>query len=73
MKAKKCLHRVLVSHDAGWYEPHKPDGGTIRGYTTLFEKLVPALTQAGFDDKDFTQLLQQNPAKAFEVKVRKAK
>ena len=72
MKKEQCLHRVLVSHDAGWYEPHKADGGTIRGYTTLFEKLVPALEQAGFDNKDITGILQHNPAQALAIKIRKA-
>ncbi len=72
MKNEKCLHRVLVSHDAGWYEPHKPDGGEIRGYTTLFKKLIPALKQAGFDDNNITEVLQRNPAIAFAVKIRQA-
>lgn len=37
LKKEKCLHRTLVSHDAGWFEPGKPDGGNFRGYTTLFQ------------------------------------
>jgi phosphotriesterase-related protein len=72
LKKEKCLHRVLVSHDAGWYEPHKADGGTIRGYTTIFKKLIPAIRQAGFGEKNITELLQNNPAKAFALKIRKA-
>jgi phosphotriesterase-related protein len=71
LKKEKQLNRVLVSHDAGWYEPGKPDGGTIRGYTTLFQKLIPALKQAGFSEKDIAQLIQHNPAAAFTIKVRK--
>ena len=71
MKSEKCLHRTLISHDAGWYEPHKPDGGTIRGYTTLFEKLIPGLLHAGFSKKDIAQLLEHNAAEAFGVAIRR--
>lgn len=71
LKKQNALHRVLVSHDAGWYEPHKPNGGTVRGYTTLFEKLVPQLETNGFTRKDLHQLLVKNPATAFTLQVKK--
>lgn len=71
LKKEKCLHRVLVSHDAGWYEPDKPDGGKIRGYTTLFEKLIPALNQKIFKEEDIDQLIKHNPAEAFAIRIRK--
>lgn len=71
LKKENYLHRILVSHDAGWYEPGKPDGGKFRGYTTMFQKAIPALKQAGFTSKDITQLLCHSPAKAFTIKVRK--
>ena len=73
MKKQKFLHRVLVSHDAGWYEPDKPDGGKIRGYTTLFKNLIPTLKKNGFTEQDVTQVLQQNPSKAFAIDIRKTK
>ena len=72
MKKQKHLHRVLISHDAGWYEPDKPDGGKIRGYTTVFKKLIPALEKTGFTKRDIQQVFQRNPAEAFTIKVRKA-
>jgi phosphotriesterase-related protein len=73
IKKEKQLHRVLVSHDAGWYEPGKPDGGNFRGYTTLFHKLIPALKQAQFGEADITRIIQYNPRDAFSIKVKKGK
>jgi phosphotriesterase-related protein len=70
MKKENFLHRALVSHDAGWYEPGKPMGGTFRGYTTLFLKLIPSLKQAAFTDTDIDQLLKNNPMKAFAIRTR---
>jgi len=29
MKNNQCLHRLLLSQDAGWYDPDKPDGSII--------------------------------------------
>ncbi|HUR10249.1 MAG TPA: hypothetical protein VM012_02700 [Flavitalea sp.] len=71
MKTKKLLHQVLVSHDAGWYDPEKPDGGVFRSYTTLFEKLIPSLKQSGFSSKEIDLLVRINPRNAFELRVRK--
>jgi phosphotriesterase-related protein len=71
LKSNSLLNKILVSHDAGWFDPAKENGGNFRGYTTLFEKLVPALQKDGFSDKEIRQLLVLNPAKAFEIKVRK--
>ena len=72
LKENGLLHRVLVSHDAGWYKPGEPGGGNYRGYTALFNKLIPALRNAGYTEKELTQLIVHNPAKAFEVRIRKA-
>jgi len=72
LKKEKQLHRVLVSHDAGWYEPGKKDGGNFRGYTTLFQTLIPALKKAHFGERDIAQLIQYNPAKAFTIRIRRA-
>lgn len=71
LKREKCLHRILISHDAGWYEPGKPDGGNFRTFTALFRKLLPALEAAGFSRTETQQLIQQNPQEAFTVRVRK--
>lgn len=72
MKKNNSLHQTLISHDAGWYDPENPEGN-IRGYTTLFTTLIPALEQEGFEESEIRQLIQHNPAKAFVVNVRKLK
>lgn len=73
MKNEKLLSNVLISHDAGWYDPAKPDGGEFRGYTTVFTKLIPELKKQGFSDKEINQLIVKNPAEAFGVGVKKNK
>ena len=61
--------RILLSHDAGWYDPSQPDGqpqeGGIRGYTELVESFIPALRARGVTD-DLIQLITViNPGQAF--------
>ena len=70
MKAHDLLHRVLVSHDAGWYRVGEEGGGDYRGYATLFEDFLPALQEAGLTDDEIQQLIIENPAEAFAVRVR---
>ena len=70
MKDNKLLHRVLISHDAGWYKPGEENGGTYRGHSTLFEKLLPLLRKNNFTEAEINQLLVDNPSQAFEVKIR---
>lgn len=71
LRDNSLTHRVLLSHDSGWYDPAKPGGGTINGYTDIFEYLIPALKMRGFTDSDIDQLLIKNPATAFTIKIRK--
>lgn len=71
MKDNKLLNKILLSHDAGWYHPGEENGGEIRGYTTLFEKLVPLLEKENFSKREIYQLLVSNPAKAFTIRIRK--
>lgn len=73
LKKEQCLHRVLVSHDAGWFDPGKSGGGEFRGFTVLFKKLIPALEQVGFIETDILQLIQKNTADAFSIGVKKWK
>jgi phosphotriesterase-related protein len=73
LKKEKCLDRVLLSHDAGWYEPGKPAGGKFRAYTTLFNKLIPEMKKRSFNDQELKVLLQQNPKNAFSVTIRRLK
>ena len=70
MKDHRLLNKLLISHDAGWYTPGEENGGDYRGYTAIFEKLVPALRAEDFSEKDIDQLLVKNPANAFIVRVR---
>jgi len=70
LKKENLLHRILISHDAGWFDPGKPDGGEFRPFTTIFHKLIPALKVAGFTQHDIDQLLITNPATAYSVTVR---
>jgi phosphotriesterase-related protein len=71
MKENNLLNKVLLSHDAGWYRPGQENGGEYRGYTTLFEKLLPLLRKENFSEGEIQQLLVSNPAKAFTIKVHK--
>lgn len=71
LKDKGLLNKVLLSHDAGWFDPAKENGGDFRGFSTMFEKLIPAFKSAGFSDAELKQVLEINPAKAFAVKVRR--
>jgi phosphotriesterase-related protein len=64
-------NRLLLSHDAGWYQVGEPDGGKIRPYTAISDQLIPALKTVGVDDAVLRKLLIDNPAQAFTVRVRK--
>ncbi|WP_026965853.1 phosphotriesterase family protein [Algoriphagus terrigena] len=64
-KQNGILKHVLISHDAGWYDPAKPGGGDFQPFTNIFEKLIPALKAKGFVDSDFEMLLIENPKRAF--------
>ncbi len=67
LKRAGLLHKVLVSHDAGWYKPEEVDGGNFTGFTGIFTQLIPTLKKKGFTEKDFKQLLVINPAEAFAL------
>jgi phosphotriesterase-related protein len=71
MKENHLLNKVLLSHDAGWYHPSEENGGEYRGYTTLFEKLIPLLQKENFTRREIHQLLVSNPSKAFTIRVRR--
>lgn len=70
MKKNGLLNKVLFSHDAGWYKPGEPDGGSFRGYTAIEELLIPALLTNGLTQPDIHILFVQNPAEAFKVRKR---
>jgi phosphotriesterase-related protein len=58
-------HRLLLSHDRGWYDPAQPGGGTPLPFTYLAEAFLPKLSAAGVDDDTIRQLTQTNPFNAF--------
>lgn len=66
----RVLDHVLVSHDAGWYDPAQPGGGNFRAFTTIKNDLIPALKKAGFSSRAIRQLFMVNPAKAFAINKR---
>jgi len=70
LKEAGYLHKVLLSHDAGWYEPGKPNGGSFRGYTAIFDALLPRLKANGFSQDEIDQLMVHNPREAFGIRVR---
>jgi phosphotriesterase-related protein len=61
---------ILLSHDAGWYEPGQPGGqptAGVRGYTALFEQFIPAMRARGVSDETIRLMTVTNPAKAFAI------
>jgi phosphotriesterase-related protein len=62
---------ILLSHDAGWYDPSQPDGqpsgSKIRGFTALFDAFIPALLNQGVSPETITQITIKNPAAAFSL------
>ncbi|NBC67321.1 MAG: phosphotriesterase [Bacteroidetes bacterium] len=71
LKQAGYLNQVLISHDAGWYDAGTENGGDFRGYTDIFDSLVPALKESGFSDEDIKQLLIRNPQEAYGIRVRR--
>jgi len=61
---------LLLSHDAGWYDPSQPGGrpeGGFRGFTALAEEFVPALRARGVTADLIRQLTVDNPVGAFAL------
>ena len=71
MKKNGILSKVLISHDSGWYDPAKPGGGTINGYTDIFDYFIPVLKEKGLTEAEIDQILVKNPQEAFKIKIRK--
>lgn len=69
-KENKILDRILISHDAGWYDPQK-QVQAIQPYTNIFKKLYPALMSKGFSKEEFNLLMSRNPAEAFSISIKR--
>ena len=70
MKEYGLLDHVLLSHDAGWYRPGEPGGGTFRPFTDLFGTFLPALKDHGFTQNEIDLMTMENPKRAFAIGVR---
>lgn len=60
--------RLLLSHDAGWYDPSRADGlpeNGYRGYTALAKEFIPALSARGLTEGQIRRITVENPAQAF--------
>lgn len=68
-KRNGILDKILISHDAGWYDPQK-ENQTIKPYTAIFRKLYPELISQGFTEDEFKLLTSVNPSKAFSIQIR---
>lgn len=59
---------LLLSHDAGWYNPARPDGlpdEGYRGYTALARDFLPELSKRGVSAEQIRLITVENPAQAF--------
>lgn len=64
------VDHILLSHDAGWFDPGQKDGvpeGGFRGYTDLTHRFLPALQTRGLADDDIHQMTVVNPTRAFAI------
>jgi len=71
LRDKGYINKVLISHDAGWFDPGKTDGGDFRGFRTMFDKLIPSMKEEGFTGEEIEQVYVINPANAFSIRIRK--
>ena len=60
-------HRILLSQDAGWYNPGQANGGQQRPYTYLLGTFVPKLRASGLDADTIRMLTVENPRRAFAL------
>ena len=62
------ISQLLLSHDAGWYNPARADGlpdEGYRGYTALAKDFIPALLQRGITQEQIRLITVNNPSNAF--------
>jgi phosphotriesterase-related protein len=60
--------QLLLSHDAGWYNPANQDGlpeEGFRGYTALTRDFLPELLKRGISEEQVHFITVDNTAKAF--------
>ncbi len=62
------IDHLLLSHDAGWYNPARSDGlpdEGFRGYTALVRDFLPELLRGGITQEQVRLITVDNPARAF--------
>lgn len=62
------LEKILLSHDAGWYNPAHPAGlpdDGYRGYTAMTREFLPALVERGISKEQIRRITVDNPVGAF--------
>jgi phosphotriesterase-related protein len=62
------IEHLLLSHDAGWYNPARSDGlpdEGYRGYTALARDFLPELRRRGITEERVRFITVNNPARAF--------
>jgi len=58
-------HKLLISHDRGWFDPALPNGGVPKPYTVVNTELLPMLAKAGVSEETIIALTHKNPFAAF--------
>ena len=62
------VSQLLLSHDAGWYNPGSPDGmpdAGYRGYTALMNDFLPELMNGNATEDQLRLITVMNPVNAF--------
>lgn len=72
MKKEGLLHKVMISHDAGWYRVGEPGGSPqdFDPYTYIMNHFIPRLKEEGFTQKEVDMLIRENPREAFTISIR---
>ncbi|HVK57753.1 MAG TPA: esterase [Candidatus Kapabacteria bacterium] len=68
--AAKCEDKILLSQDAGWYNPGQVNGGNQRGFTALAQSFIPQMKKAGLTEAQINKLTHENPFRAFSIPER---
>lgn len=66
------IEHLLLSHDAGWYDPSTSDGQPkdgYRGYTALVEDFIPSMLRSGISEEQVRQITVHNPARTFAFQL----
>lgn len=68
--------QILLSHDAGWFDPSQPDGhpqgNAIRGFTEIPQTFIPKLLSNGVSEDQVELLTQTNPHRAFSLPAQRS-